>query len=144
MPEAKAPKAKQRVITEQEIMAEAKQKAIPVRQLPSAQPYIAPPPKITAPEILATQTSKAAPKAQDILATQTSKASPKVSEPEILATQTSKAKPKGAPRLEDRTPFVITPEFAASSALLNIDSFVQLSRNDEDATSLNAKLTTHP
>ena len=64
MPEAKAPKAKQRVITEQEIMSVAKEKGVPVRQLPSAQPYLAPLPQITAPEILATQTAKAAPKAQ--------------------------------------------------------------------------------
>ena len=38
MPEAKAPNAKQRVITEQEIMTEAKQTAMPVKYLPSAQP----------------------------------------------------------------------------------------------------------
>ena len=88
MPEAQVPKAKQRVITEQEILAEAEQKAKPPKFLPSAQPYIAPPPNISAPEILATQTSKAAsPKAQD-----------------ILATQTSKSKPKGAPPSEYRQP----------------------------------------
>ena len=93
MPEAKAPKAKQRTITEQEIMAEAKQKAVPVQFLPSAQPYIAPPPKVSAQEIMAAATSKAVPKAQDLPATQTSKAvSPKAQD--ILATQTAKAKPK--------------------------------------------------
>ena len=119
-------------------MAEAQQKAIPVRYLPSAQPYIAPPPKITAPEILATQTAKAPPKAQDILATQTSKAPPQAQD--ILATQASKAKPKGAPRLEDRTPTVITPQFAASSALYNINSFKQLSTADDESSRLNAKL----
>ena len=94
IPEAKAPKAKQRTITEQEIMVEAKQKAVPVQFRPSAQPYIAPPPKVSAQEIMAAATSKAAsPKAQD-----------------IQATRTSKAKPKGGPRLEERTPFVIAPE----------------------------------
>ena len=96
MPEVVAPKAKQRVITEQEILAEAKHKATPL--------------KISAPEILATQTSKAAsPKAQD-----------------ILATHTSKAKPKGAPRLEDRQPFDISPNFAASTALYTTSSLEEL------------------
>jgi hypothetical protein len=87
-----APKAKQKTITEQEIMAETKQKAVPVQYLPSAQPYIAPPPKVSAQEIMAAATSKAVPKAQDVLATQTSKAVPKAQD--VLATQTSKAKPK--------------------------------------------------
>ena len=105
-------------------MSVAKEKGFPARQLPSAQPYIAPPPKITAPEILATQTSKAPPKAQD-----------------ILATQTSKAKPKGAPRLEDRTPTVIEPKFAASSALFNLNSFKQLSDIEVESSRLNAKLS---
>ena len=70
------------------------------------------------------------------MAAATSKAeSPKAQD--ILATQTSKAKPKGAPRLEDRTPFVITPEFAASEALRNIDSIERLAKNDEDVAKLN-------
>jgi hypothetical protein len=90
---------------------------------------------------MATATSKAIPKAQDIIATQTPKTAPKVSEPEILATQTSKAKPKGAPRLEDRQPLVITPEFAASTALLAINSIEALAKNEEDVARLNTELS---
>ena len=73
---------------------------------------------------MAAATSKAVPKAQD-----------------ILATQTSKAKPKGAPRLEDRTPFVTMPEFAASEALRNIDSIERLAKNEEDVAKLNTELS---
>ena len=141
MPEAKAPKAKQRVVSEQEIMAEAKQKATPANLRPSAQPYIPPPPKVSEQDIMATAKSKAIPKAQDIIATQTPKTIPKVSEPEILATQTSKAKPKGAPRLEDRQPLVITPEFAASTALLAINSIEALAKNEEEVAKLNKELS---
>ena len=58
-----------------------------------------------------------------------------------LATQKAKAKPKGAPRLEDRTPTVIEPKFAASSALLNLNSFKQLSDIEVESSRLNAKLS---
>jgi len=62
-------------------------------------------------------------------------------QPYIAPPLTSKAKPKGAPRLEDRTQFVITPKLTASEAPQNIDSIERLAKNEEDVAKLNAELS---